>query len=472
MPQTTQTLSEHERQELIELDRQHWVHPVVSLQKHEAIGATIWQSAEGVHLTDMNGKRVQDAFSGLWCVNVGYGQPSIVAAAAEQMTRLPYATGYFHFGSEPAVRLAARLCDLAPKGLTRVLFGQGGSDAVDTAIRMIRYYYNATGRPQKKHFIGVERGYHGSSTTGSGLTALALFHRHFDVPTPQQHHIPSPYAYRHPDGPDEAAVLASTVRALENKVYQIGADNVAAFICEPIQGSGGVVVPPKGYLRAIRDACDRLGILLVVDEVITGFGRTGPMFACEEEGICPDVLTLAKGLTAGYAPMSATLITETLYSAIAKAGDMDTPVGHGQTYAGHPVSAAVANAVLDLYLDGGLLENGKRVGAYFLKRLKELDTHPHVGEVRGRGLLAAVELVADKATKAKPPSSAKLGQLVLKYAFEDGLVFRAFADDILGFAPALNYTEADVDVLIDKLTRALDRACLEVFNLEHINETV
>lgn len=452
-----------DRATLLELDRRHWVHPVVSLQQHEAVGSTVWRGAEGVHLIDIDGRRVQDAFSGLWCVNAGYGQASIVAAATEQMARLPYATGYFHFASEPAIRLAARLCDLAPQGLTRVLFGQGGSDAVDTAVRMVRYYFNATGRPEKKHFIGLQRGYHGSSTVGSGLTALPLFHRHFDVPSPRQHHIASPYPYRHPDGPDEAAVLASTMRAFESKVAELGADNVAAFICEPIQGSGGVIVPPTGYLRAMREACDRLDILMIVDEVITAFGRTGPLFACETEGVTPDILTVAKGLTSGYAPMSATLISEQVYQGIAQGGDADTPLGHGQTYAGHPVSAAIANAALDLYLDGGLIAQGQRVGKYFMRRLQELEDMPHVGEVRGRGMLAAVELVIDKAGKGKPPPRAKLGQRVLRHAFDDGLMFRAFADDILGFAPALTYTEEDVDVLITKLRRAIHSACSEVF---------
>lgn len=455
--------TQQERQALLETDRNHWVHPVASWRLHEEIGATVWERAEGIHLIDIHGRRVQDAFSGLWCVNAGYGQQSLIDAATEQLQRLPYATGYFHFGNEAAIRLAGRLCALAPSGLTRVLFGQGGSDAVDTAIRMVRNYFNAIGQPQKKHFIGVQRGYHGTSATGSGLTALPLFHRYFDVPTPEQHHIPSPYTYRHMDGPDPAAVLASTVQALESKVEEIGGDRVAAFICEPIQGSGGVVVPPTGYLRAMRETCDRLGILFIVDEVITGFGRTGPMFACEHEGVSPDIMTLAKGLTSGYAPMSATLISERIYQGIAAGAEKDTPIGHGQTYAGHPVSAAIANAVLDLYLDGGLLEQGKRVGEYFQKRLRELEALPHVGEVRGQGLIAAVELVANKTTKAKPPAGAKLGEQVLKHAFEDGLFFRAFGDDILGFAPALNYTEQDVDVLVTKLKRAIELACNDVF---------
>jgi adenosylmethionine-8-amino-7-oxononanoate aminotransferase len=235
----------------------------------------------------------------------------------------------------------------------------------------------------------------------------------------------------------------------------LGADNVAAFICEPIQGSGGVIIPPKGFLAAMRQTCDALGILLIVDEVITGFGRTGPMFACAVEDVTPDVLTLAKGLTAGYAPMSATLISEKLYRGIADGGSDGTPFGHGQTYAGHPVSAAVANAVLDLYTDGGLLANGERVGRYFEARLKELEALDCVGEVRVRGMLGAVELVVDKARKTKPAPALRMGQRVLEHAMQNGLMFRAFGDDVLGFAPSLNYTEADVDVLVDKLRASL-----------------
>ncbi|MGT2509566.1 aminotransferase class III-fold pyridoxal phosphate-dependent enzyme [Cupriavidus basilensis] len=446
---------------LIQQDRQHWVHPVVQLREHEQRGATVWAAAEGIYLIDNNGKRVQDAFSGLWCVNAGYGQQSLIDAATRQLQKLPYGTGYFHFANEPAIRLASRLARLAPKGLSRVLFGQGGSDAVDTAVRVVRYFFNATGRPEKKHFIGLQRGYHGSSSTGSGLTALPAFHRYFDVPAAQQHHIPSPYAYRHIDGPDAAAVLESTVAALEAKVEEIGAERVAAFICEPIQGSGGVIVPPPGFLRAMRDACDRLGILLIVDEVITGFGRTGKLFACEHENVSPDIMTVAKGLTSGYVPMSATLVSEDVYQAMADAGSEGEVFGHGQTYAGHPVSAAVANAALDLYVEGGLVENGAAVGRYFLEQLKTLEELPHVGEVRGMGMLAAIELVADKSSKVRPPKGQQLGQRVLACAMEEGLVFRAFNDDILGFAPSLNYTRADVDSMMEILRFSLNKAVAE-----------
>lgn len=435
---------------------QHWVHPVTALMDHQAKGVCAWKRADRIHLTDVNGHRVQDAFSGLWCVNAGYGQPTIVEAARKQLEVLPYATGYFGFGSEPAIELAYRLAKLAPAGLNHVIFGQGGSDAVDTAIRTVSYYFNAIGRPEKKHFIAVQRGYHGSSAMGSGLTALPVFHRYFDVPTPTQHHIEAPYTYRHRAGPDEAAVLQATVAALESKVQEIGEDKVAAFICEPIIGSGGVVVPPAGYLKAMRATCDKLGILLIVDEVITGFGRTGPMFACEHEGVSPDLMTLAKGLTSGYAPMGATIISDKIYAAIAEAGAGGIPFGHGQTYAGHPVSAAIANATLDLY-ENGLLQNGTEVGAYFQTRLQSLENLSLVGQVRGQGMLAGVELIADKNTKAKPDPSLKLGQKILAHAFAEGLVFRAFADDILGFAPSLNYTKVDVDNLIDILTFSIEK---------------
>lgn len=435
---------------------QHWVHPVTALMDHQAKGVCAWKSAEGIHLVDVNGHRVQDAFSGLWCVNAGYGQRSIVEAARKQLEELPYATGYFGFGSEPAIELAYRLAKLAPPGLDHVIFGQGGSDAVDTAVRTVRYYFNAIGQPEKKHFIAVQRGYHGSSAVGSGLTALPVFHRYFDVPTPTQHHIEAPYPYRHSAGPDEAAVLAATVAALKSKVQEIGQSKVAAFICEPIIGSGGVIVPPAGYLKAMRDTCDELGILLIVDEVITGFGRTGPMFGCEHEGVSPDIMTMAKGLTSGYAPMGATIISEQIYAALAEAGSDGTPFGHGQTYAGHPVSAAIANATLDLY-ENGLLKNGTEVGEYFQTKLRALEQLDVVGQVRGRGLLAGVELVADKHIRAKPDAKLKLGQKILSHAFSEGLVFRAFADDILGFAPSLNYTHADVDKLVEILTFSIEK---------------
>lgn len=439
---------------LVELDRAHLVHPVTSLRTHEQRGVTVLTSGDGCFLNDSEGNRVLDGFAGLWCVNVGYGHQSIVDAAAEQMQRLPYATGYFHFGSEPAIRLAAELAELAPGDLNHVFFTLGGSDAVDSVIRLVRYYYNALGKTEKKHFIALQAGYHGSSSNGAGLTALPLFHAGFDLPMPWQHHIPSPDPYRHPAGPDGAAVIAASVQALRDKVAELGADQVAAFIMEPVQGSGGVIVPPEGFGKAMQEACRELGILFIVDEVITGFGRTGPMFACEHEGLEPDFMTVAKGLTAGYAPMGATLISDRIYQVLADGAKDGAALGHGLTYSGHPVSAAVGLEVLKLYR-GGMIENGKASGAHFEKRLAEFRDHPLVGDVRAKGLLGAIELVSDKATKAKLGLSfpaAKIAQI----GYENGVIFRAFNDGTLGFAPPICITTDEVDLLIDRVAKTLD----------------
>ncbi|WP_342363493.1 aminotransferase class III-fold pyridoxal phosphate-dependent enzyme [Terrarubrum flagellatum] len=438
------------------LDHDHWIHPVISWKGHEAAGVKVLRSGRGAFLTDGEGREHLDGFAGLWCVNVGYGQDSIVEVAAEQMRRLPYATGYFHFGSEPAIRLSAKLAEIAPGDLSHSYFTLGGSDAVDSAIRLIRYYYNVTGRPQKKRFIALERGYHGSSSTGAGLTALPAFHLNFDLPTVEQHHIPSPYPYRNPVGDDPEAIIAASVAQLKAKVEELGADTVAAFFCEPVQGSGGVVVPPKGWLKAMREAARELDILFVADEVITGFGRTGPMFACEAEGVVPDLMTMAKGLTSGYAPMGAVMFGEKVYRGIADNAPAGAPVGHGYTYSGHPVSAAVALEVIRLYEEGGVLANGQASGAHFERKLAKLADHPLVGDVRARGLVAGIELVADKRTRAKFPKELRVADHLARFGEENRVIFRAFADDVIGLAPALTLTTAEIDLLVSRIAKTLD----------------
>ncbi|WP_321869431.1 aspartate aminotransferase family protein [Paraburkholderia tropica] len=441
---------------LIEADRKHLIHPVINYRAHEARGTTVLESGHGAYLRDIDGNELLDAFSGLWCVNVGYGQQSIVEAATRQMTRLPYATTYFHFSSEPAIELAQKLVELTPASLQHVYFTLGGSDAVDSAIRFITHYFNATGRPGKKQMIALERGYHGSSSVGAGLTALPAFHRHFDLPLPNQHHLPSPYAYRREDGADDAALIAASVASLEAKVAQLGAEHVAAFFCEPIQGSGGVIVPPRGWLKAMRDACRRLDILFVADEVITGFGRTGPLFACEAEDVEPDLMTVAKGLTSGYAPMGAVLMSDAVYQGIAGDKNDTAIVGHGQTYSAHPVSAAIGLEVLRLYHEGGLLANAQASAPRFAAGLDGLLDHPLVGDSRHRGLLGALELVANKTTRARFDASLKLSDRIAASAYRNRLVFRAFGDNILGFAPALCYGEAEFEQLFTRLKRTLD----------------
>jgi len=335
-----------------------------------------------------------------------------------------------------------------------VFFTLGGSDAVDTVIRMVRYYFNARGKSTKKHFIALEKGYHGSTSNGAGLTALPVFQDGFDLPMQWQHHIASPFPYRN-DATTYEEIIAQGVANLKAKVAELGADNVAAFIMELVQGSGGVIVPPEGYAKAMQDTCRELGILFIVDEVITGFGRTGPMFGCEHEGLTPDFLTTAKGLTSGYSPMGAVFVSDRIYQVMADAVPDGVPFGHGFTYSGHPVSAAVALEVIKLY-EGGLIENSKKVGAYFEAQLKTLLDHPLVGEVRAKGLLAAVEIVTDKASKVKPAKEMNIAARLAKAGYENRIIFRAFADDVIGLAPPICITEAEVDLLIARLRATLD----------------
>jgi adenosylmethionine-8-amino-7-oxononanoate aminotransferase len=439
---------------LVELDRQHLIHPVSSFQGHEARGVRVLTSAKGARVTDAEGRELIDGFAGLWCVNAGYGQESVIEAATEQMRRLPYATGYFDLGAEAPIKLAAALAERAPGDLNHVYFTLGGSDAVDSTIRFVRYYWHAKGQPERDQFISVENGYHGSSSLGAGLTALSAFHDGFGLPYPWQHKISSHYVYRNPVGTDPQAIIDASVAELRAKIEAIGADKVAAFYVEPIQGSGGVLVPPKGWIKAMRDVCTEYGVLFIADEVITGFGRTGPLFACAEEGIVPDLITTAKGLTSGYVPMGAVFMSDHVYQTLSD-GAGAKAIGHGFTYSGHPVSAAVGLEVLALY-EGGLLENGEKMGARLMAGLSGLMDHPLVGDVRGRGMLAAVELVIDKYAKTPLPASVQPATRLFDRAWEHGLIVRSFAQGIFGYAPPLCCTEEEIDMIIERTRKVLD----------------
>jgi putrescine aminotransferase len=440
---------------LIELDRAHLVHPVASYRTHEKLGVRVLSSSSGATVTDATGRQLIDGFAGLWCVNAGYGHDSIVEAAARQMRELPYATAYFGLGAEPGIRLAAALAERAPGDLNHVYFTLGGSDAIDSTVRFIRYYYHAKGTPQKDQFISLEQGYHGSSTVGAGLTALPAFHAGFGIPFDWQHKIPSHYAYRNPVGIDPQAIITASKQALRQKVEEIGAERVAAFYAEPIQGSGGVLVPPKGWMKAMRDLCRELDILFIADEVITGFGRTGPLFACSEDDVVPDFLTVAKGLTSGYVPMGAVFMRDHVYETIAD-GAGASMVGHGYTYSAHPVSAAVALEVLRLY-EGGLLDNGRTAGKRLMKGLQSLADHPLVGDIRGRGMLAAIELVTDKAKKTPLPAAADPSRRIFDRAWDNGLIIRAFGNGVLGYAPPLCCTDDDIDAIVARTRKTLDQ---------------
>lgn len=447
--------------DLYELDRRHLIHPVSAWAAQEAQGPVVLEGGVGLKVWDHTGREYLDAFAGLWCVNAGYGQKTVVEAIRAQADKLAYVTGYFGFASEPAIRLAARLAELTPGDLDHIYLTQGGSDSIDSAVRLIRYYWSMKDEPQRQHMIALEYGYHGSSSTGAGLTALANFHRGFGLPLATQHHIQAPYPYRHRTGLD-SDVIADCVAALEAKVAELGADTVAAFFCEPVIGSGGVIVPPPGWLKAMEQTCRKLGILFVVDEVITGFGRTATMFACEQEDVVPDMMTMAKGLTSGYLPMGALAISDGVYREIRDLTPQGKAIGHGATYSAHPVAAAAALEVIRLYTDGGILEQACAIAPYFAERLATLRDHPLVGEVRVSGLLAGIELVADRGTRAKFDPELKVGAKLGAITRELGLLARCFDDGIVGLAPALTISAEEVDLIVDRLRTAFDALAARV----------
>jgi putrescine aminotransferase len=441
-------------------DLSHYLHPMTPLAVHERSGPTVFHSGKGAYVTDVDGNELLDGFAGLWCLAVGYGQESVIQAATEQMRRLPYASAFSHGANEPAIELAAKLASLTPDSVQRAFFTLGGSDAVETALKIARYFHAANGNPERRHYVSLDLGYHGSAFVGSAVTGIGYMHPWFGLDFDFVHHIPSHYPYRHAAGPDPDAIIDAGVRAFEAKIAEVGANKIAAFISEPVHGAGGVVVPPKGWLTAMQKVCREHGILFIVDEVITGFCRTGTFFACEHENLEPDLITLAKGLTAAYVPMGGVMISEEIYRTLVDKVPDGTPFGHGFTYSGHPVSAAVALAVIKLYEDG-ILEQSKRVGAYLQQRLAEFADHPWVGDVRGIGMLGALELVKDKETKESFPISDKVGARIAKAGYKNGLLFRVMSRDILGFAPPLICTEADIDKLVERLRRSIDEVRAE-----------
>jgi len=441
-------------------DIAHYLHPMTPLSVHEQRGPIVLRSGKGIYVTDVDGNELIDGFSGLWCVAVGYGQESVIQAATEQLRRLPYASAFTHVTTEPTIELAAKLASITPDSLQHAFFTLGGSDAVESALKIARYYHAASGNPERRHFIALDFGYHGSAFVGSAVSGLAYMHPYFGLDFDFVHHIPSYYPYRHAAGPDPAAIIASSVRSFEEKITELGADRVAAFIAEPMHGAGGVIVPPRGWLPAIQEVCRRHGILFIVDEVITGFGRTGKFFGCEREGLQPDLMTMAKGLTSAYVPMGGVMLSDAVYRALADRVPAGMPFGHGFTYSGHPVSAAVALAVIKLYEDG-ILANAARVGEHLQKRLAEFADDPWVGDVRGLGMAGALELVQDKETKESFPVEAKLGARIQAEAYRNGLMFRVMGRDVLGFAPPLVSTEAEIDLVIDRLRRSIEKVRAE-----------
>ncbi|NPD20597.1 aspartate aminotransferase family protein [Alterinioella nitratireducens] len=442
-------------------DRENFFHPSTHLAQH-ARGETpsrVIAGGDGVHITDRDGRRMLDAFAGLYCVNVGYGRTEIAEAIAKQAHELAYYHSYVGHGTEASITLAKMILDRAPANMSKVYFGQSGSDANETNIKLVWYYNNIRGLPQKKKIISRWRGYHGSGLMTGSLTGLDLFHKKFDLPLSQVIHTEAPYYLRRADASmSEAQFAQDCADKLEALIQAEGPDTIAAFIGEPILGTGGIVPPPAGYWDAIQKVLKKHDILLIADEVVTGFGRLGTMFGSDHYGITPDIITIAKGLTSAYAPLSGSIVSDKVWKVLEDGTDEYGPIGHGWTYSAHPIGAAAGVANLKLIDELGLVENADKTGAYLNGALKDaLAGHPHVAEVRGEGLMAAVELAETKEPFGAFDLARKIGAAVSAAMASQDVIARAMPQgDIIGFAPPLCITEAEVDRVVEVTKRAVE----------------
>ena len=442
-------------------DREHFFHPSTHMAQH-ARGespARVIEGGDGVYIVDRNGKRSLDAFAGLYCVNVGYGRMEIAEAIAAQARKLTYYHAYAGHGSEPAIRLANMIVERAPAGMSRVYFGLSGSDANETNIKLVWYVNNVLGRPEKKKIISRWRGYHGSGVMTGSLTGLDLFHKAFDLPRAPILHTDAPYYFRRRESAQSEEDFATQCAAnLDALILEEGPETVAAFIGEPVLGTGGIVPPPRGYWEKIQAVLRKHDILLIADEVVTGFGRLGSMFGSDHYGMKPDLITVAKGLTSAYAPLSGVIVGERVWKTLEQGADDLGVIGHGWTYSAHPLCAAAGIANLELIDQLGLVDNAREVGAYFKAALTSaLGDHPIVGDVRGEGLLAAVELVADKDERRLFDPAKKVGPQAATALLERGVIARAMPQgDILGFAPPLCLTKAEADIIVEATVGAIE----------------
>jgi len=447
--------------QLDQWDRDNFFHPSTHLAQH-ARGESpsrVIRTASGVFIEDRNGTRLLDAFAGLYCVNVGYGRPEIAEAIAEQARELAYYHSYVGHGTEASITLAKMILDRAPAHMSKVYFGLGGSDANETNVKLVWYYNNILGRPKKKKIISRWRGYHGSGLVTGSLTGLELFHKKFDLPVEQVIHTTAPYYYRRENlDQTEAQFVEQCAADLEALIAREGADTIGAFIGEPLLGTGGIVPPPEGYWAAIQDVLKKHDILLIADEVVTGFGRLGTMFGSEHYGIEPDIITIAKGLTSAYAPLSGSILSDKVWSVLEQGTDENGPIGHGWTYSAHPIGAAAGVANLKLIDDLNLITNAGEVGAYLNDTMTAaLADHPHVGDVRGEGMICAVEFVKDKADRVFFDPADKIGaQISGKLLEQDKIIARAMPQgDILGFAPPFCLTREEADQVVAGTVRAV-----------------
>jgi len=460
-------MSEKLTASLVEKDKQFFFHPFTALKAHESTGGKIMVSGKDSTLKDSDGNSYLDAMAGLWCVNLGYGNERLRAAISDQISTLSYYHAFSGMSTDLAAELAAKIIGMAPKNMSKVFFGNSGSDANDTNAKIVWFYNNALGRPNKKKIISRLRGYHGVTVLSGGLTGLKNLHDGFDIPLSMIRHVRPPHRlWEKEPGMSDSDFATTLAQELEDLIIKEGPDTVAAFIAEPIQAAGGVIVPPSEYFPAIQKVLRKYDILLIADEVVTGFGRLGKMFGSDVFGMEPDIITVAKGLTSAYIPLSGSIISEQIWQVLRDGSEKYGAFGHGYTYSAHPVAARCAITTLDILQEEKLPELALARGNFLHQRLQHyFADHPLVGEIRGQSLIAAIEIVAEKSPAKAFDPALKIGPRIAKRALELGVITRALpASDSLSFSPPFTVTEDELERMVSTVRAAVDDIHKELTN--------
>jgi 4-aminobutyrate--pyruvate transaminase len=443
--------------DMTKADRQFVLHPYTNLNQHQDSGPFTITRGEGIYVWDDQGNKFIEGMAGLWCTSLGFSEDRLIDAATAQFKKLPYSHLFTHRSTEPAIELSERLVDIAPEGIARAYLVNSGSEAVDTAIKMVWFYNNALERPRKKRIISRLRAYHGVTIAAGSLTALPYAQDGFDLPAIDVLNCETPHYYRYAKvGESEESFSTRLANELEQQIIAEDPDTIGGFIAEPVMGAGGVLVPPVGYFDKIQAVLKKYNILMIADEVICGFGRTGEMWGCDTYNIKPDLITCAKQLSSAYLPIGAVLLTDRVYQGFVSGSDRLGMFGTGNTYGGHPVASAVALETLNIYRNDRIIEHVQSISVPFQKRLAALADHPLVGQSRGVGLIGAIEIVKDKSSKEQFPVANKTAMQIVNAARQHGIILRALPGDGVGFCPPLIITKPEINQLFDAVGSALD----------------
>lgn len=436
-------------------DKDHFFHPYTNFQKFAKEGSVIFTEGDRHFVKDSDGRSYLDGIAGLWCVNIGHGQKAIADCMAEHALKLAYYNTFEDASSAPAAELSAKLAELAPGSLNHVFFGTGGSIANDTAIKIVHYYFNQLGKPNKKKVLSRELAYHGSTYLAHALTGISSTHMSFDLPLDLVHYLSAPYPYRRPEGMTEAAFCDFLIKEMEDTILELGPENVACFIAEPILGAGGVIVPPEGYHRRSWEVCQKYEVLYISDEVVTAFGRIGQMISSETVfDVQPDILVLAKGLSSGYVPLGATMISNQIYEVVSQPKPGNPYFTHGFTYSGHALSCAVGLKNIEILEQDGFCEHVQAWGPYFEQSLKELEQLPIVGEVRGSHYMMSIEMVSNRNTKQAFSDEVAIAKRVYYHCKDRGLIIRPIGS-LNVLSPPLTYDKAAIDETVTILEQSI-----------------